>query len=68
MDPEEVSGRLARESGRLLGELGVVPADRKWIRAHAETLASLSGGRALPRRGLLAQLWRWARRAAKAAR
>jgi len=41
---------LARESGRLLGELGVDPGDRDWIRAHAETIASLAGER---RRGWL---------------
>lgn len=64
----EVEARLARESGQWLGELGVVPADKKWIRAQAQTLASLWRGPALPKRGLLDQLRRWARRAARAAR
>lgn len=57
--------RLARESGRHLGELGVHPEDAGWIRAHAETLASLAGrqrGRALD------YIWRIARRAARRAR
>lgn len=66
--PDDAYVRLARETGRLLGELGVVPTDRKWIRAHAETLASLAGSVAFPRRGLLDHFWRWARRAARAAR
>jgi hypothetical protein len=65
--PQEELGRLARESGRLLGELGVRPDDEKWIRTHAETIASLgtdrpAGGRIY---GVLA---RWARRAVRAAR
>jgi hypothetical protein len=41
-DPE-VLLRLARESGELLGELGVRPEDSRWIREHAETIASLAG-------------------------
>jgi len=46
MDPlEEALRNLARESGRALGELGVRPADGKWIREHAETVASLAGKR-----------------------
>lgn len=58
---------LARESGRLLGELGLRPLDEKWIGQHAETLASLAspGSRPRPRRGLL---YRLARRAARTAR
>jgi hypothetical protein len=40
---EEVLRELARESGRVLGELGVRPGDQKWIREHAETIASLAG-------------------------
>jgi hypothetical protein len=66
--PEEVTRQLARESGRLLGELGVVPEDRRWIRAHAKTLESLAGDSVPPRLGLLGHFWRWARRAARAAR
>jgi len=57
--------RLARESGRHLGELGVRPEDAGWIRAHAETMASLAArqrGRALD------YVWRIARRAARRAR
>jgi hypothetical protein len=58
--------RLARESGRILGELGVRPEDSRWIREHAETIASLTrrarGG------GLLAYLRRLARSAAREAR
>lgn len=58
--------RLARESGRHLGELGVRPDDARWIRAHAETVASLAGRRrpASP----LDYIWRIARRAARKAR
>ena len=66
--PEEISSQLARESGRLLGELGVRPDDRKWMRAHAQTLASLSGGPAFARGGILRHVWRWARKAVRAAR
>lgn len=65
--PEDDFGRLARESGRLLGELGVRPADEKWIRAHAETIAGLAGRRP-PKRRLYELFARWARRAARAAR
>jgi hypothetical protein len=32
---------LARERGRLLGELGVVPGDVAWARREADALASL---------------------------
>ena len=32
---------LARERGRLLGELGVVPGDVAWARAEGDALASL---------------------------
>lgn len=61
--------RLARESGSLLGELGVRPDDRSWIELHAESIASL----AVPRRRRLAffsrfRLYRLARRAARTAR
>jgi hypothetical protein len=41
-DPE-VLRRLARESGKILGELGVRPEDSRWIRTHSETVASLAG-------------------------
>jgi hypothetical protein len=61
--------RLARESGRILGELGVRPDDDAWIRLHAETIASLF--RAQRRSGgtrLLRRLYRLARRAARTAR
>lgn len=57
--------RLARESGSILGELGVRPDDARWIRAHAETVASLAGRR---RASPLAYIWRIARRAARKAR
>lgn len=57
--------RLARESGSILGELGVRPDDARWIRTHAETVASLTGRwRTSP----LDYLWRIARRAARRAR
>jgi len=61
--------RLARESGRTLGEIGVGRDDRGWIEAHAETIASLT----VPSRrgagaGLVAALYRLARRAARTAR
>ena len=42
---DEVYRKLARETGRALGELGVRASDEKWIREHAETIASLSGRR-----------------------
>ncbi len=32
---------LARERGRLLGELGVSPDDVRWARAEADAIASL---------------------------
>jgi hypothetical protein len=65
--PDDVLVRLARESGRLLGELGVRPEDGKWIRAHAETIAGLAGERVVRRR-IYEVFARWARRAARAAR
>jgi hypothetical protein len=61
----DVLRQLARESGRILGELGVRPEDREWIAAHAETIASLGGDRRRSRRGWL---YRLARRAARTAR
>jgi hypothetical protein len=54
--------RLARESGRDLGELGVRPDDARWIREHAETVASLAGRR---RSSPLDYFWRLARKAAR---
>ena len=57
--------RLARESGRPLGELGVHPEDAGWIRVHAETLASLAGRH---RGRVLDYVWRIARKAARTAR
>ena len=50
---------LARESGRVLAELGVRASDEKWIREHARTIASLEQTRA-PRG--LARLFRRFRR------
>lgn len=65
--PEEVLSRLAAETGRDLGELGVRPEDDRWIRLHAETLASLFEA---GRRRARAPGWihRLARRAARTAR
>ncbi|MEO8189384.1 MAG: hypothetical protein ABI682_03500 [Acidobacteriota bacterium] len=57
--------RLARETGRFLGELGVRPEDDRWILAHASTLASLFR-KERPRR--VRWLYRLARRAARTAR
>jgi hypothetical protein len=62
--------RLARESGRTLAELGVDSDDLAWIAAHAATIASLrvpSRPRG-PGAGLVAALYRLARRAARTAR
>jgi hypothetical protein len=67
MIAREVLLRLARETGALLAELGVRPADRAWINRHAETLASLERVER-PRRGLTGALYRLARRAARIAR
>lgn len=64
-DPEDLL-RLARESGRLLGELGVRAGDDRWIREHAETIASLT--RRSRGAGFLAYLRRLARKAARKAR
>ena len=64
---EEVLRQLARECGRMLAELGVRPGDEKWIAEHAETIASLAGGKR-PRRGRGSFLYRLARRAARTAR
>jgi len=64
-DPEDLR-RLGRESGRMLAELGVQSEDFRWIRMHAETIASLAGRTPRPR--LSDYLLRWARRAARTAR
>jgi hypothetical protein len=64
-DPE-VLRRLARESGKVLAELGVEAGDSRWIRAHSETIASLAGRGRRPR--FLDYLSRLARRAARTAR
>jgi hypothetical protein len=55
---------LARERGRILGELGATPEDGRWARAEADAIASL----VRPRFGvrlppLLASLLRRLRRA-----
>ncbi len=63
-DPE-VLKRVARESGKTLGELGVRAEDTRWIRAHAETIAGLAR-RAWP--NPFGYLSRLARRAARKAR
>jgi hypothetical protein len=47
-DPELLR-RLAVESGRVLGELGVRPDDSRWIREHAETIESLTHRTRSPR-------------------
>ena len=67
MIPREILWRLARETGGLLAELGVRPADRGWIDRHAETLANLERIER-PRRGWRGALYRLARSAARIAR
>ena len=64
---EEVLRQLARESGSTLAELGVRPGDERWIAEHAETIASLAGGKR-PRRRKDSFLYWLARRAARTAR
>lgn len=64
-DPD-VLRRLARESGELLAELGVLTDDSRWLRRHAETIASLAGRGHRP--GLRDYLGRLARRAVRTAR
>jgi len=55
---EDPIRRLARERGRLLGELGVTPADARWARQEAEVLASLSHPQLSARLpGALVVLW-----------
>jgi len=63
-DPD-VWKRLARESGKILGELGVSAEDTRWIERHAETIASLAR-RARPH--LRDYFSRLARKAARKAR
>jgi hypothetical protein len=56
---EDPIRRLARERGRLLGELGVTPADARWAKAEADVLASLSHPQLSARLpGPLLVLWR----------
>jgi hypothetical protein len=59
--------RLASETGAQLAEMGVRPSDRDWIRAHADTIASL-GVVARPVGFLRGWIYRFARRAARTAR
>lgn len=61
---DQALSRLARETGKILGELGVRPEDHRWIRLHAETIASL-GRPGRVRRGWF---YRLARKAARTAR
>ena len=62
----EVLERLARESGRRLGELGVRPEDERWIRKHPVAIASLTEG--MPSKGRFGGLLRrLARRIVRAA-
>jgi hypothetical protein len=58
---------LARESGRLLAEIGVRGEDSRWIRRQAETIASLEVARP-SRRRLAGWIYRLARKAARIAR
>ena len=62
--------RLARETGRLLAEVGVRPEDSRWVLSHAETVARLLVPlRRRPRlAALAARLYRFARSAARTAR
>jgi hypothetical protein len=57
---------LARERGRAMGELGVLPQDARWARAEAEAIASLT--RPQVRLRLPAPLARLARRLARLVR
>lgn len=65
VDREDLA-QLARESASLFAELGVREDDERWIRAHAETIASLRGE--TRRTSLFDYLRRAARRAARTAR
>ena len=55
---------LARERGRILGELGASPEDERWARAEADAIASLVRPRLSLR--LPAPLARFARRLRRA--
>jgi hypothetical protein len=56
---EDAIRRLARERGRLLGELGVTPADARWAKEEADVLASLSHPQVSARLpGPILVLWR----------
>jgi len=57
--PADPLRELARERGRILGELGVTPADTGWARAEGDAIASLTR----PRLGL-----RWPAPVARALR
>jgi hypothetical protein len=57
---------LARERGRTMGDLGVLPQDAAWARAEAEAIASLTVPSFALR--LPAALTRWLRRLSRAAR
>jgi hypothetical protein len=57
---------LARERGRLMGELGMTPQDAAWARADAQTIVSLT--RRDLRLRLPGPLSRLLRRLARAAR
>ncbi len=59
---------LARETGRILGELGVRPEDDHWIRIHSATIESLRYADRPRRRSFLDGIYRFARRAARTAR
>jgi hypothetical protein len=64
---DETLRRLGRETGEILGELGVIPSDREWIRRHAADVASLTEpARRLP--PIVERLYRFARKAARTAR
>ena len=67
-EEDEALSRLAAETGAALGDLGVRPEDDRWIRLHAETLASLFEAQRPRRAGWLGAVYRLARRAARTAR
>ena len=58
--------RLARERGRILGELGLRPEDARWARVEAEAIASLvTPALQLRMPGVLGRLWRRLARATR---
>jgi hypothetical protein len=57
--------RLARERGRILGELGLRPEDARWARVEAEAIASLVTPSLQLRMGVLGRLWRRVARATR---